>query len=198
MVCCSTFITHHSTLITRIEQLEVEGPLVGGQRQEDDPLALDGQERLHTVGTHIGGHGDGVEVEVAFGVEEGTGIALAGVADVAALGVGNGEDGLAQLVEIVHGELELAQTLDAEGLVEGQIGLVGHTVVDGGIDDGTVEAENAVLGVAQMLGHLGGVGVEADAEERLSFSYQADEVLSIHGVSLFFRNIILSVCGTAR
>ena len=122
LALCSSDNVHHVLLVapllgglehTLVEgcavvvlgELEVEGPLVGGQRQEDDPLALDGQERLHTVGTHIGGHGDGVEVEVAFGVEEGTGIALAGVADVAALGVGNGED-FAEIAALKAKELQ--------------------------------------------------------------------------------------------
>ena len=76
-------------------------------------------------------------------------------------------------MDIVHGELQLAQSFEAQGLIEGQIGLVGHTVVDGGVDDGAVEAEHTVALIAQMLGHLGGVCVKSDAEERAAL---VDEV----------------------
>jgi hypothetical protein len=54
-------------------------------------------------------------------------------------------------------------------------------MVNGGVDDGAVEEEDAVFLATQMLGHLGGVGVEADTEERFSFSYQGNEFGSCHG-----------------
>ena len=90
-------------LFAHREELEIKGAFVGGEGEEDDPFAIINGEGLHRVGTHVGGYGHGVKVEIALGVEEGFGVLLRGVAYVATFCIGYGEGGLAQAVEVIHG-----------------------------------------------------------------------------------------------
>ena len=55
-------------------------------------------------------------------------------------------------------------------------------MVDGGIDDGFVEEESGIGLSFQMVGDFVEVGVEADAEERLAFADEVDELLTVHGI----------------
>ena len=77
-------------------------------------------------------------------------------------------------MDIVHGELQLAQPFNAHGFIESQIGLVGHTMVDGGVDNGAVELKHTVLCIAQMFRHLGRIGVEADTKKRAALVDEVD------------------------
>ena len=125
-------------------ELEVEGAFVGGECEEDDPLAIVCGEGDYGIFAHIGSDGESVEVEVAVGRKEGFGVLLGGVADVATLGVGYKESFLIERVEVADGELKLTEAFDAHRFVEGEVGLVGYGVVDGSVDDGFVEEEDAV------------------------------------------------------
>ena len=66
-----------------LRQLEVVRAFVRVQCQEDDPRVVIAEERRHAVLAHVGGHGDGIHLQV---FEERAGIHGRGVADVAALG----------------------------------------------------------------------------------------------------------------
>ena len=168
------FLEEVAVVVFGLDELEVEGAFVGGKCQQDNPFAVvDGKWR-HGVFAHIGGYGHRVEIEVALGVEEGFGILLRGVANVAALGVGNGKCFVFKAVEVIHSLLELDKAFDAGGFVEGQVGFVGHGVGQGGVDDGLVEKEDAVFFVLKVLGHFADVGVESDAEEGLFATYGID------------------------
>lgn len=158
---------------TVFHKLEVESTLIGGEGEEDDPLAVVGGEGDDGILTHIGGDGESVEVEVAVGGEESFGVLLGGVAYVATFGVGYEEGFLIERVEVADGELELTEAFDTHGFVEGEVGFVSYGVVDSGIDDGFVEEEDAVGLRGEMTRHLVEVGVEADTEEGTTF---ADEV----------------------
>jgi hypothetical protein len=150
---------------TVFHELEVEGTLVGSESEEDDPFAVVGGEGDHRIFTHIRSYGESVEVEVAVWREESFGILLGGVADVATFGVSDKESFFIERMEVADSELELTEAFDAHGLVEGEVGLVGYGVVDGGIDDGFVELEDAVGLGGEVTGHLVEVGIEADTEE---------------------------------
>ena len=152
------------------KELEIEGAFVGGEGEKDDPLVgIDG-EGGDGVFAHIGGNGDCVEIEIALWVEKGFGILLGGVAYVTAFGVGNGEDGLAQLVEVVHGLFELDEAGNAHAFVEGEVGFVGDAIVDGGVDDGFVEEEGGIGIATQMVGDLIQIGIESDTKEGFAFA----------------------------
>ena len=121
------------------------------QGQQDNPLALVAEEGRDAVFTHIGG--DGQRVNVVF-FEEGTGIHGAGVANVATFGVGNDEVLRVVLLEIFDGLLEGHESLDAEGLVESEVGLVRHAIGCGGVDDSLVKRKDGVFFLQQVLGNL--------------------------------------------
>lgn len=67
-------------------ELKIGAALVGGQGQYDAPLARKGEEWAHGVFAHVGGEGDGVGAE---GFKHSAGVGGGGIADVAALGVGD-------------------------------------------------------------------------------------------------------------
>ena len=93
------------------------------------------------------------------GVEHGSSVGLGGGADVAALNVAQ-EDGVGSgLADVGQGCFKAMQAVQAHGLVEGQIGLVGAYEVGGGVDDGA--SERGYVGNR----HEARVGVEADADE---------------------------------
>ena len=84
-------------------KLEVVASLVAGKCKQDDPFAFIAQEGSNTVLAHIGGNGYGVHVDF---FKERAGIHGTGVADVAALGVGDNHLLGVVLVEILDGLLE--------------------------------------------------------------------------------------------
>ena len=165
-------------------QLKIVGTFVGRKRQQDNPLVGIGQERRHRVLTHVGRNGERVETKVALRRQESARILPRSVADVAALGVGNEKRLLAQAVEIVRGKLKLAQSLDAHRLIKRQIGLVGHTIVDGSVDDSFVEQKRRVGLSLQMLGYLVKVSVKANAEERFPFVNQVNKFCTFHSTAI--------------
>ena len=100
-------------------------------------------------------------------LEEGAGIKLRRVADVASLGVS--DDKLVGVLrsEVSHCLLEGGQSLYAQALIEGQIGLVSHAIGRCRVDDRFVEGENRVFLVQQMLRNLLYVGIQSYAKEGL-------------------------------
>jgi hypothetical protein len=156
-------------------KLEVESTLIGSEGEEDDPLAVVGGEGDDGILSHIRGDGESVEVEVAVGREEGFGVLLGGVANVSTFGVSDKEGFFIERVEVADGELELTEAFDAHGLVEGEVGFVCYGVVDGGIDDGFVELEDAVGLGGEVTGHLVEVGIEADTEEGTALTDEVNQ-----------------------
>ena len=102
-------------------ELEVVAALVACEGEQHHPLVLVAQEGRHAVLAHVGCHGKRVDVIL---LEEGACIHGACVAYVAALGIGYDEVVGIVLLKIGHGLLEGHDALHAEGLVEGQVGLV--------------------------------------------------------------------------
>ena len=156
-------------------ELEVERAFVAGQGKQDDPMILfnslslgegwgEANERRHAVLAHIGSDGQRIDVVLA---EERAGIHLAGVADVAALGVGYDELVRIVLLQVLDCLLESHQSLHTGCLVEGQVRFVSDAIGRSGIDDGLVESEYRVSLREQVLGNLLEVGVKADAKEAL-------------------------------
>ena len=156
-------IFKHSHTLGVADHLEVLRALVGCEGQHHCPLALEAEEGSHAVLAHVGSHRDGIDTGT---LEEGLGIHAGGVADVAALCVGDDELVGILLADIFHGFLKHAHALGAHSLVEGEVGLVGHAVALGGVDDCLVEFEDAFCAlVGQSLGHLGRIGIEPHAQE---------------------------------
>ena len=162
-----------------LRELEVMAPLVRRQGQQYDPVTFVLQERTDAVLAHVGCHGEGIDLCIAL--EERAGIHGAGVSDVATLSVGNDEVVGILLVEIVDGALVGLPSFDAVSLVEGQVGLVSHTVGCRGVDDGSVETEQRVVLAEQVLRNLADVGVETDAEKCAFLENLLNELLTGHG-----------------
>ena len=158
-------------------ELEIVAALVAGECQQHYPLVLIAQEGGHAVFAHIGSDGECVNI-VFF--KEGAGIHGRCIADVASFGIGNDEMVGIVLLEIVDGLLEGHHALDAEGLIEGEVGFVRHAVGGGGVDDGFVESEDGILLVQQVLWNLLGVGVETHTEKTLLEHNLLYQLLSVH------------------
>ena len=150
---------------------------VRGECQEDDPLAFVLEERSHAVLAHVGSHREGIEVDF---FEEGAGIHRAGVADVAALGIGDDEVLWVVLVEVLDGLLKRNPSLHAHALIESEVGLVCHTIGCGGINNCLVEGKDGVFLLQQMLWNLLDVGVETHTEEGLLGENLIDKFLTCH------------------
>ena len=163
-----------------LSHLEIQRALVGCKSQEDYPLVLISQEGLHAVLTHIRGDSQGIKVVL---LKECTGIHSRCVADIPSLGIGDDEVMGIMLVQIVNGLFKGHDSLHAEGFIESQIGLVGHTVVCRGIYDGLVEGEDRVFLIQQMGRNFLQVGIQSYAEERLLVKYLFYQFLSVHNVN---------------
>ena len=124
-------------------KLEVMRALVGGQGKANHPLALIAEKRFQGVLSHVGSHGDGIDVEM---LKERTGIKRRGVANVAALGIGDDELIGILLANVADSLLEGNSTFYAKLLVESEIRLVGDAIGFSGIDNGLVELEDGILG----------------------------------------------------
>ena len=159
------------------DELEIMAALVGGERQEDDPTIGVIEEGGDGVFAHVGGDGERVDARLA---EESAGIHGRSVADVAALGIG--DDELIGMVRanVVDGFLIGLPTFHAEALVESKVGLVGHTVGGGGVDDGFVESKNGIFVLEQVSGDFLQVGVETDTEETAFATNVGNELLTVH------------------
>ena len=120
-------------------ELEVVAALIACEGEQYDPFALVAEERSHAVLAHVGGHGEGIDVEV---FEKGARVHGARVADVATLGVGNDEVIGMVLANVRDCLLEGLPSLAAEALVESEVGLIGHAIGGGGVDNGLVEIDD--------------------------------------------------------
>ena len=143
-------------------ELEVGGTGIGGEAEQDYPLSLVCQKWFHAVAAHVRRDGDSVGLEV---VEHGLGVHAGGVADVTALAVDDEELVGVALLDVAAGVAELFPALGAAAFVEGAVGLVGHAVRRGGVDDGAVEGDDGIVATSQAAGKFCSVGVEAHAEE---------------------------------
>lgn len=170
------------TLALRVGgELEIVRALVARQGEQHRPLAGVGEKRRYAVFAHVGRNGQRVHLR-AF--EEGAGVHGGGVADVAALRVGNDELVGIVCLDVLHRLLKRLPAFDAEAFVESEVGLVGHAVGGGGVDDGFVEREDGFCRrctvVNDVLRHLLQVGIESDAEERTFAGDVVDNLLFVH------------------
>ena len=78
--------------------------------------------------------------------------------DVAALGVADDGD---VIRDVLQGALKGLQAGNAQGFVEGHVGLVAADLVRGGVYDGLVELQHVIDG------HEGRIGVQSHAHQRL-------------------------------
>lgn len=158
-------------------ELEVLRPLVRGQSQHDDPVSLVVEERFHAIFSHVGSHRYGVDVEM---LEEAACIHLRGIAYVAAFGVGDDELVGIVFLDVTDGFLKGFPPFEAEALIEGEVGFVGHTQVGRGVDDGFVEGEDGVFFLQEMLRYLLDVGIETYAEKRFLAADILKKLLFVH------------------
>ena len=143
-------------------RLQVKGPLVGGKGKQYGMFVLYSQERLHRIGSHIGSHGYRVEFHLR---EKGPGIAARGIAYISALGIGNGKLFRIVGVQIVDRLDKGLPTLNSVSLIEGGIGLIGHSEVMRGINDSLVKSKDRILFRKQVLRHLVQVHIQSDTKE---------------------------------
>ena len=113
------------------------------------------KEGIDGVAPHIGAQGDRVAAEAA---EEGGRVGLGGRVDIAALGVE--DDGYAVRNE-GDGFFEGLEARGAEGLVEGEVRLIGGRIGSGRLDDPAILRDDRRGGAGEARVDA---GVEADAE----------------------------------
>src|SRR5690606_14898165 len=109
----------------------------------------------------------------------GFGVLPGGIADVAALGVRDDEE-IALAADVGDGGLHVRPALVAEGLVEGEVELVGHREVVRHLHDGFVVRPNRVAFPPEMLRHHPLLGIEAHAEQALLAADGGDELRAGH------------------
>ena len=117
------------------------------------------QEGFDRIEAHVRRHGGGVEAEV---LEHRLRIHQRGVADVAALGVADGDHLRGNGVQRATDDL---MSIDAHGFIERQVELVALHEVRGGLDDGAVEGDHRLHAAAEMDGNFRGIGIESHAHQ---------------------------------
>ena len=142
--------------------LKIQGAFVARGGEEDDPLAGIVQERGDAVLAHVGSHGEGVHIEF---FKERAGIHGGGVADVAALGVGNDEMVGMIGANVFHSADEGLPTFQTAAFIEGEVGLETHAIGRGGVNDGAVKLKDGIFGICQMGGKFALIGVKPDTKE---------------------------------
>ena len=162
-------------------ELEIEASLVARERQQGHPFPVVFEEGRHAVFTHVGSHGE--HIDVVF-VEKRASIHFRGVADVATLRIGDDEVVRMAFANVFDGFLEGNHAVSAVRLVEGEIGLVGHAVGCRGVDDGFVELHDGVVQVEQVRRNFLGVGVEPYAKKRFLGENLLNQLFSGHFISV--------------
>jgi hypothetical protein len=154
--------------------LEVAAALVGSERQHDGPLAGMAEEWGYAVFAHIRRHGDGIATHL---LEKCFGVHVAGVANVAALGIG---DDQVLLADIFYRFVECCPAFWSKCFIKSQVGLVCHAELTGSIDDCLVERQDWIAFLVQVLGDFLQLGVESDTEEGFFTKDFSDEGGSVH------------------
>ena len=163
-------------------KLKILAARIAGERQHNYPLSRITQERFHAVFAHIGCHGQRI---YGIGFEKRFGIARTGIADVAALGIGDDEMVRTVHLQIVDGAFKGLQSLEPVALIKSQVGFVGHTKRCRCIDDGLVEFEDRVVRRLQMCGNLLHIGIQTDTEKRLLLKNLRNKFLLVHTLKSF-------------
>ena len=130
------------------------------------------EERLERVTTEIGVDRDGIG---AVALERLDGVALGGVAHIAALGVEDHGHARMRLVDVLDGALELI--LGLVGGVVRELRLVRAHQVRGGVDDGPVELEDRRGFGGDAAREAFDFRVESHARERVASFPGARELL---------------------
>ena len=162
-------ITYHALIqrhsVGQGQGLELLGRLVGGHGEDYAPASGMLEEGPDGVASHIGGQSHCVKVH---GLEKSPGIAVGGVADVSALGVGDDQDVGMLRPDVADGLSKLLPAGDTLGLVKGDVGLVGDCVLSSGVDNCFVESQYGSVSVTlpDAGRNLLRVGVKTHAEER--------------------------------
>ena len=145
-------------------ELEIASAGVGGQGEQHDPLALELQERSYRVAPHVRSYGYRIEIHR---LEKCPGVQGGSIADVGALGVGDGQHVRVVGTEIGDGLFQSLPSGRSARFEEGGIGLVGHAVGCSGVDDGAAEVEQGLLRFLQTSGEFAHVRVQSYAQETL-------------------------------
>ena len=129
-------------------------------------FVLEVEERLHGILAHVRCHRQCIGFQ---GVEEGLGVVGRGVADVAALCIRDDENLRVVVLDVLNGKFKTLPAFGTVDLIKCRVGLVGHCVGCGLVDDLLVEFKDGVVHGQEVLWDLVDVGVETDAKERLLF-----------------------------
>ena len=167
-----------------LRELEIVRAFVGSERQQNHPFVLVLEERCNAVFAHVRGNGQCIHIVL---LEEGTGVHLGGVADIATLCIGDDEVVGVVLLQILHRFLERHQTLYAVSLVESQIGLVGYAVIGRCVDDGLIKLKERIVQIEDTLGHLLGICIQSHAQKTLLLLNLFYQFFTIH-IFIFLDN----------
>ena len=141
---------------------EIGGARVGCQRQNDRPFAVEAEERVDRVASHVRRQRHPVGQILA---EKGAGVHLRRIADIAPFGVGDNHDFGIVIPDISHRFDETFPAFRAVFLVKSEVGLVAYGVCRRGVDDRPVEGENRIVFGQQALRDFVRIGVQAYAQE---------------------------------
>ncbi len=158
--------------------LEVARRRIRRKRKDDAPFSFVCKEGLHAVLAHIGGKSHGIEVEC---LEESAGIERGSVAYVAAFGVGDDELFGILRADVIHCGSQCSPALGTESFIESHIGLIGHTIGSGSVDNSLVESYYTLSGrTGYTLGNFLDVGVETYTKERAFGKNLFDKFVAFH------------------
>ena len=115
-------------------------------------------------------------------LEKRTRIELRCIAYIAAFGIGYDKLVGITLADILHCLLKGSPTLGSKTLIKSEIGLIGHAIWCGGVNDGLVECRDRIIGVRfkHRRGYLADIGIKPHAEEAALGKNVVDELLAVH------------------
>ena len=182
------YLLKQALAILVLHQLEVVTALIAGKSQQHHPFAVVAQEWCNAVLAHVRSNGQRIYIVL---LKESLGVHLRCVTDIAALGIGYNQVLGIVLLQIFDNALESSHTLNAVSLVEGQVGLVGHTVGSSSINNAGAKLKQHAEGhlfllvlflhnLLQAFGHLVQVCVQSHAQKALLLANLFNQFFSGH------------------
>ncbi len=163
-------------------ELKIGAAGIRCERQHNGPLSWKFQKRRHRIAAHVRRHR--YRIKAVF-FKKSLRIQPRGIADVAALGIRNGENARRHTV---HGSGQRMPAVWTQGFKKSEIGFVGHTEIVRCLNDGFIKFKNRVVQLQQVGRQFVYVWIKADAEERLLAADLPDEFLARH--TLFFAKVV--------
>ena len=137
--------------------------------QENNPFAVEFQERFYRIFSHIRRHCHRIKIKSRLaGIEKCLGILCRCVPDISPLGIGNGK--YFKIFKVLDCPGQALPSFDTITFIKSKIGFISNGKVMRGINDLLVEFKSRIFSLEKMLRDFGKIRVKSYAEKGSFFS----------------------------